>query len=239
MSVYFDLQKCGFTYKFVKPTQLTVAQTKECETYFEEQKKKSPKLFNAKKFASNRITVVGGNKIEMEVCETDYMRYVWSRSSGYFIQGLQPISVDALFYDDKNIYLLGRSNETQYSSGGFDTIGGTVEFAQNVDEQSFDVHLLNHALEEIEEEVEYSGKKVTASDLSPMVACFNTHLNKLDLLFLVRRPLVKPKNWEGKSIEKIEIDHLEEWIDQNRSRIPEILYNYLYYFGNKFKINEK
>lgn len=236
MSIYFDLTKTNISYKFVDPTVLSDDQMSECQKYFDEEVSKNPKLFNAKKFASKEFQIKSGSEIFMEVCETDYMKYVWSRSNSYFVQGLSPISVDSLFYDDEYIYMLTKSNATQYTKGGVDTIGGTVEFSDEVTESGFEDFLINHALEEIEEEVEYEGPKITSNDLKPFVACFNTRINKLDKLFLVKRSLIKPKNWEGKEIEKVKIKELEVWMNQNKSRIPEIMGNYLYYFANKLSL---
>src|SRR5258708_4067275 len=94
--------------------------------------------------------------------------------------------------------------------------------------------IINHALVEIEEELIYEGGKLQKSDLIPFVGCFSTHLNKLDILFLVKRKAIKPKSWEGVSIEPIKISDLEAWIKNNQNRIPEILGNYLYYIASKF-----
>lgn len=233
MAIYFDLTKTKLHYKFVAHPILTPEQTTEMESHFEESVKKNPRVFNTKKFATNVLKISQDN-VEVEVCESDYKRYIWSRNLKYHMLGLQPISSDALFVDDENIYLLNIGLGTQYTAGKCDTVGGTLEFSTDVNESNFNDHVLDHALNEVEEEIEYEGATITKEDLIPFVACYNTHLNKLDILHIVKRRPIKPKNWEGESIEVVKISNLEEWIQNNKERIPEILGNYLYYIARKF-----
>lgn len=234
MSVFFDLTKTGFKYKFVAPPSLTTEQLREVDDTFDKEVTKNDKVFNSKKFAAKTINIFSGNNVAMGVCETDYKKYIWSRGNQKFISGLQPLSVDAVFYDYEYIYLLQKSTQTQYTKGKVDTVGGTLDFKEGVTEETLDNYLKEHMLAEIEEEVSYEGDKITQADIEPFVACFNSHLNKVDILYKVKRAITGPKNWEAAKVEKVKINELEKWTKENKNSIPEVFQVKLDYICNKF-----
>src|SRR3990167_4248452 len=191
MNEYFSLKNKKVTYTWVDSPILSWQEEIEANEYFDLKKSENPKLFNGKGISCKRY-LAKGDEIELDICETDFKRNIWSRSLQKQIMGTQIIGTNIIFCDiiDKCLYLDIRSSSVEYGKGLYGAFGGMVDFSDHLITASSDEfisYVKFSAIREIEEEVEYIGSKLLESDFFDIGLMFLGDLQKISFGLLVDR----------------------------------------------------
>lgn len=185
---FISMKDKSLFYRWVNAPILSKEESAEMDKYFELKVIESPKMFNGKGISCTRYKI-NDNSIELDICETDFKRNIWSRGTNKKIIGTQIIGTNIILRDLSKgcIYLDVRSNDVMYGKNSYGAFGGMVDYVgqlENFNASQFLNYLFDEAVRELKEETSLPDSELSIDSFFDYGLLVFKDLEKISMGFL-------------------------------------------------------